>query len=955
MILLKQFSFINALFLLNIYFLSSNLTSAQGVIQDDDKPFRHQAKTPYEMANRNEARVPLVTFEDDKIWELETENSIATLTKTQEQQLYRKYCGKLSFKATDKKASITVRLKKPIVINNPWDCIDFWNYGAHWLWGEPKWETAMRHFAIIEGADGQTHELDFTQAGYPGMIHKYWHLSHIKVNEDIKMPAKLIGVRFKGRRNIPDLELDYFLGPIYVYQEQLKPITFNEWPEKLPFPVRDVTILPLNKSAYTNTIKKTGKNYLFTYEGDDQKLQYELNIEKGLLSGITVKKENLKVPINEGAEIYFEGVDIVNWDIRKSKIKNDTVFVNAVASFMQKEVKFSVWYTIKQKSLIVGIHEEGQEGQVSSINLGSTKADESAKLVTVPFLTYGENRMPQVLYSHDLFFFKQLDWYYSDASDFIPGRHKIKDGWASYSNGIRYIPKTNGIRNPVKEKIFINVSTDVQEVLPTVDNPKSPMRSVMAHRLWMVEGTPDHDYLKQQAKELRALGLKEVAVRYHEGIWRDGGESYTFRTETAPGRGGNAAVQRLVENIKSKGWLVGLYSNYTDFAPVNANWDPDWVKREPNGGWEVSWSRCYSPKPMIAVEQQEKLAPQIHKAFGTNHSYCDVHTAVSPISRVDYDYRVPGAATFRRSYECYGLVLMNEKKAYHGPVYSEGNYHWWYAGLVDGNYANFNPKLNKIDVFPDFQLLKIHPLEMDAGNVYTEGAEYLAYTLAYGHIGLVNGDIAERIKRYAMLQPLQPFYSMIPIRKIQYFDGEKFVNSSEAIKNELLGNAQLALEYESGFKVFVNFADTDWTLEAEGKQYILPKFGFMAYQPQNNVISVFGKVSDWKSNGNAEFNMTDNQIYIDSHGTEFETDDFKCNGRVYFKNENFGWEIIPANDFEYIAFNPAVIGCTTKVLIQGLDINDRPMGNVPFQIVHGKIQLEHHNKSILKYRIVQVQ
>jgi hypothetical protein len=186
----------------------------------------------------------------------------------------------------------------------------------------------------------------------------------------------------------------------------------------------------------------------------------------------------------------------------------------------------------------------------------------------------------------------------------------------------------------------------------------------------MVDGSSDYADIEKRVKEMRALGFEKVAVRYHEGFWRNDGESYTFKLNTAPGKGGDDAVRELVEFIKAQGWLVGLYSNYTDFAPVNANWDPDWIQRGPKGEWQVSWSRCYAPKPMKAVEVERKNAPAIHKKFGTNFSYCDVHTAVSPVTRVDYDYRVPGAATFRRTYECYGQILLNETKSYHGPVYS---------------------------------------------------------------------------------------------------------------------------------------------------------------------------------------------------------------------------------------------------------------------------------------------
>ncbi len=571
----------------------------------------------------------------------------------------------------------------------------------------------------------------------------------------------------------------------------------------------------------------------------------------------------------------------------------------------------------------------------------------------MPFLIYGKQRIPNILYSNGLFFFKQFDWYASDASDFLRGRNRIKEGLAAYNHGLRYIPKTNGLRNPVHEKLFITISPDVQEVLPTIDNPKSPMRSMMANRLWMIEGSPDYDYLKHQVNELRALGLENVAVRYHEGFWRDEGESYTFRTETAPKRGGNQAVKELVKYVKDKDWLVGLYSNYTDFSPVNENWNPDWIKRGPHGEWEVSWSRCYSPKPMVALEQERKFAPIIHQQFGSNHSYCDVHTAVSPITRVDYDYRVPGAATFRRTYECYGLILMNEKKAYHEPVYSEGNYHWWYAGLVDGNYGNAKPKLNKTAVFPDFQLLKIHPLEMDGGNVNAQGAEYLAYTLAYGHIGILNGENDERIKRYAMLQALQRYYSMVAVKTISYVDEGQYYKASQAIVKDLIEAPKIALEYESGLKVYVNFSTENWELKSMGNDYILPKFGFLAVYEKDSIISFSGFLNG--SDKRIDFIRARNYFYIDSYGNNINLTDFSCDGKVFIKKEKFGWEIIPATDFGTLSFKLSALGIASQnIQIEGLDIDDTPIEQTDFRIKDDQIIIEHKNKDVLKYRISEL-
>ena len=42
---------------------------------------------------------------------------------------------------------------------------------------------------------------------------------------------------------------------------------------------------------------------------------------------------------------------------------------------------------------------------------------------------------------------------------------------------------------------------------------------------------------------------------------------------------------------------------------------------------------------------------------------------------------------FRTAWACYAQVLWNECRAYGGPIFSEGRSHWFYAGLVSGNYA----------------------------------------------------------------------------------------------------------------------------------------------------------------------------------------------------------------------------------------------------------------------------
>ncbi len=44
-------------------------------------------------------------------------------------------------------------------------------------------------------------------------------------------------------------------------------------------------------------------------------------------------------------------------------------------------------------------------------------------------------------------------------------------------------------------------------------------------------------------------------------------------------------------------------------------------------------------------------------------AYCDVHTAVAPWDRVDYDRRVPGAGTFAATFYSYGEIMLHQKNA----------------------------------------------------------------------------------------------------------------------------------------------------------------------------------------------------------------------------------------------------------------------------------------------------
>lgn len=387
-----------------------------------------------------------------------------------------------------------------------------------------------------------------------------------------------------------------------------------------------------------------------------------------------------------------------------------------------------------------------------------------------------------------------------------------------------------------------------------------------------------------------------------------------------------------------------------DLAPVNALWNEDWVRiSHKDFGWGPAWCRNYAPKPAVGYEQQAILAPQIHKTFGTNFSYCDVATCISPMDRVDYDYRVPGAGKFRSTIDYIGMTLLNERRAYQGPVYSEGGVHFFYAGLLDGNYAWVDRSL---PIFPDFQLLKINPLEMDAiANV--SGYEYLAYAYAFGSIGMLS-EGADAVMRYAFMQPFQEKYIMEPVKDIAYFDNGQFLSSSEAVKKDLIKSPKLKVTYGTKLELYSNFSDSEWTVEVGGRTYCLPKYGVLAYSPNENLFAVSALNKEAKESKRIDKVYSNELYYLNTNG-EIVTEPLGGKGCYMVKKEKFGWEVIPVTNLEKVDIDCKLLGFsgTIGLDVEAVDKNGQVIETINTHPFKNTISFNHDNRAF-KYRICPV-
>ena len=344
--------------------------------------------------------------------------------------------------------------------------------------------------------------------------------------------------------------------------------------------------------------------------------------------------------------------------------------------------------------------------------------------------------------------------------------------------------------------------------------------------------------------------------------------------------------------------MYGPYNNFTDFAPVNEYWSADMITRLPDNQLEGAWARCYAPKPARAVEYCEMLAPRMQEKYHFSTAYCDVHTAVAPWDRVDYDYRVPGAGTFAAVFYSFGEIMFHQKAAWDGPVYSEGNRHFLYCGLTDGNYGQdqqYKPATSPWLV--DFDLRKIHDLccnfgmgnpGMFYGSSYNLGStreeidvsidRFLAATVAFGHTGFLTYEGGEHnaLRSYYMLQQLHSSYALSSAEEIRYANADgDLLNTSAAVATGAYKRSQVVTRYANGCVTVVNGdPDERMIVEAYGRKLELPPNGYAGWTSDGSIEVI----SSDPDGHRCDYAATPAYIYVDGRGKPMRFEKAAGNG-----------------------------------------------------------------------------
>lgn len=529
--------------------------------------------------------------------------------------------------------------------------------------------------------------------------------------------------------------------------------------------------------AYTNSIRFdfARKVFDFLYQGTDGTLKYEYapggNIA-GTLNHLicTVNGTNTFQPSNVGGLSLWTGTNeaapwgpgvgftLLNAQLIGSNILQTSWRMTSGAQAMNYTFQFQ----ISARTLI--LKAALQSGVAAALYLDRSENTTNPVVIHVPYLT-----TMNVLYTAGAFASMYFDWESTSASSIYPLDYVYSPTSVYYSQSAIYGPRSDGTRNRLNETIYLTVAPSLADVLPNITNPPSPYKSLSANCLVFDNWQNPFSVVNAEVQALHTAGISNLWVLVH--TWQNGGfdNKYPDVLPANASYGGDPGLIELTRTVHSDGYLFGLHENYVDFYTNALSWDPAAIALNSDDSLKSAWYnpgtslQSFEMKPSLAASYLTRFAPQIHNTYATSAAFLDVHSAVNPSDKVDFDAATTNAAMFRETLTRYRALAGLLRSIHRGPVSGEGHHHFLDVGYFDDIEAQLNSggidpsaQASKLPLLVDFDLLKLHEKATVHGVGYYERfysdskdapvfqtfprsavLEYMATELAYGHAGFI--------------------------------------------------------------------------------------------------------------------------------------------------------------------------------------------------------------------------
>ena len=448
-----------------------------------------------------------------------------------------------------------------------------------------------------------------------------------------------------------------------------------------------------------------------------------------------------------------------------------------------------------------------------------------------------------------------LGLFSNTAIDFSLSHASSLDGAAAY-----YAPLTDGRRNPIDETAYYALSPDIHAVWPTPPSPASPYRQTMGDRVVLDMWSGPFDERSRWLKTLASYGLDRFFVIVHD--WQHGGYDNQL-PDVLPANaayGGNAALRDLTATARGFGELIGLHENYVDFYPNAPSYNTDDLALLPDGKFKPAWQQSVVPSFLMTPTAMRKYAARItplaHRELGTNGSYLDVHSAIPPWDHPDARPDRPDAGSLQACWKAQRDLWQLMRDVHGGPVLGEGANHWYWSGLLDGVEAQFGVGVpgnggETAPLFVDFDLLKIHPLQINHGMGYIErwldGAHanavptaaqidlYRMQEIAFGHSGFVGDRLIHALpfvwEEQNLVVPVSAQTAAAHVTGIRYEVNGRLIDTNSAIAAGAVFD-RVRVDYDNGMTIWANGRNAPWTIRPRGvSAAVIPRSGWLAMSP----------------------------------------------------------------------------------------------------------------------------
>ena len=478
---------------------------------------------------------------------------------------------------------------------------------------------------------------------------------------------------------------------------------------------------------------------------------------------------------------------------------------------------------------------DADQPEIANVDMGRWPPALKVHRIAVPYYS------PGVWYSPSTSTYMSLwwDWHTTNAT-------KVLDTAAVYE------AKTDGSFNLMHEELNLAASPDVDAVFPYPGNPTSPYITKLAGRMVVDMWDYQFNSAGQSLQHLADHGIGNCVAIIHnwQHLGYDNGLPEHFPAN--PKLGGDAALKSAVSVGTADGCLVALHENYEDYYPNFPKFNPAAIALKSDGGRVNSWlnigtkTQSFLTKPGLMLTYAEAQSPLIHAQLGTSAAYLDEHSALRVSVHVDMDAKDAGGGKLTTLLKANQALWAYERKTHGGPVFGEGGAHWYYSGLLDGveaqqetGYALANAG-ESLPLFVDFDLTRLHPLEVDQGMGYYERWSkdrtssmtplqldaYRMQEVAFGHAPFLSkgtvGNISEALLESSLVSPVAKRYGVSQAASILYKIDGKWAGASVAAAAGKFN--QVEIKYKNGLVVLANSAPEP--LEWEGIK--IPQYGWAA-------------------------------------------------------------------------------------------------------------------------------